>query len=214
MDCDDTVSSWIFIENQSDGAGSAYADAALSSLSRDQPREALQSLMEGIKHLTWRAIARSDCKPKDIKPPSYPSGKASRETLCTIHDTVDQKSTATAEAKLAGRDVDSRAAIETNEGTTTTGIPEAERYPQEIARILHGLFHDSALLPCDCTPRRSALTNQHTCALKLDGSWKVAGNTSHYFFESVLAVDNKYEWKKLQFRIPRYSHVLHLDLSR
>jgi hypothetical protein len=158
--------------------------------------------MEGIKHLTWRAIAQSDYKPKDIKPPSYSSGKASRETLCTIHDTIDQKSTATAEAKLADRDLELRAAIETNEGTIT-GVPEAERYPPETARILHGLFHDDALLPCDCTPRRSAFANQHTCLLKLDSSWKVAGNTNHYFFESVLAADNKHEWKKLQFRIPR-----------
>ena len=208
---DDDVGSWIKIEIGSDEAGGECADATMSYLSQNQPHKAVRSLTEGIKHPSWRAIARSNSKPPKIISSPWLGGNPSREGLGIVYSTLDEASTATVEAELARKDAESNATIGTHQSSITQCL-EPELYPLEIAQDLHEVFHDSTLLPCTCTPRKFALTDQQECTLKLDDSWNVAGNTTHYFFDAVLAPDNKYDWKKILFRIPRYSILIQLSL--
>ena len=208
-DDDDDAGSWIKIEIESDKAGGECADATMSYLSQNLPHEAVRSLTEGIKHFSWRAIARSNFKLPKIIPSPRLSGNPSREGLGIVYSTLDEASTTTVEAELARKDAESNATIGTHESSITQCL-EPELYPPEIAQDLHEVFHDSTLLPCACTPRKFALTDQQECTLKLDGSWNVAGNTRHYFFDAVLAADDKYDWKKIQFRIPRYDILIEL----
>ncbi|CAN9361975.1 unnamed protein product [Alternaria alternata] len=211
-DDDDDAGSWIKIEIESDKAGGECADATMSYLSQNLPHEAVRSLTEGIKHFSWRAIARSNFKLPKIIPSPRLSGNPSREGLGIVYSTLDEASTTTVEAELARKDAESNATIGTHESSITQCL-EPELYPPEIAQDLHEVFHDSTLLPCACTPRKFALTDQQECTLKLDGSWNVAGNTRHYFFDAVLAADDKYDWKKIQFRIPRKETKVGFDIQ-
>jgi hypothetical protein len=210
MDADELLSSWTKIEKASDAAGGAYADASLSSLSRNQPRQALQNLTKGIKYFSLRAIARSDFKSKKLKPPKFDIRSFTGD-IDTIENILDPKFTTEVEADLAKKDGETSAAIAADETMLMQRL-EPEQYSHITTQTLHRVFYESALLPCNCIHRKEpfSLAKQHACVLRMNSGWDSAGNSSHYFFEAVLAIDDKYDWKKIQFRIPRYNTLLRM----
>jgi hypothetical protein len=207
MDPDDSDDTWELVRNDSNKAAEAFAKASARSLLRNDPRQALQRVTESVKYFCWRTIAKSNAITQDLEPPP----PLLIGDLDTIQSTLDPKSTKDVEAYLAKKDAEASVAIAANE-TSITQRPDPEMYPRTIAQTLHRVFYDSTL-PCDCPNREESfdLAKQHACVLGLSCSWESVGDSSHYFFQSVLAIDEKYDWKKIQFRIPRYNILLQIS---
>jgi hypothetical protein len=206
MDSDDWESTWTKIEEVSNRASNSFADASMSCLSQKKPLQALHNLLEGLNWFNLRAEARSDSRsgvPPKIDVMHIAGG------LDTVRGVLDPETTAAIEDSLARKDAEASAASDANIAQKL----ELEQYSTMTVQALHGVFYESGLIPCNCTNQEEqfAMTQYHACVLRLDGGWQVPGNSSDRFFECVLAKDDNYEWKKIQFRIPRYDTILYIS---
>lgn len=112
------------------------------------------------------------------------------------------------EERLALEDSEVSASIPA-EVSDTAGKGELEQYSVATTQALHAIFHEKAFLPCNCHDKRGRfyIFETYVCALRLDGKWEVTGDDSHCFFDSVLAIDERHEWRHIQFQLPRYGFL-------
>ncbi|CAO2652992.1 Nn.00g024030.m01.CDS01 [Neocucurbitaria sp. VM-36] len=189
----DDEDSWIMIENSSENASNVAADAALLSLSQNKPRQALINVLEANERLSLRVFAGANARlRKAIKLPDV------------IYDIFDRENIDQVEKTLAAEDAEA-SSISMAEVTGTLGEDEPEQYSTTTTQALHTIFHEDTFLPCDCHHKRDKfhMLDKYSCALRLDGKWKVSGDETHCFFDSVVAGDEGYEWRHFQFQIPR-----------
>lgn len=199
---DEEESSWEFIETNSIINSGAFADAALLGLQKKRPFQALSNLLEGVKWVSLGAMASSDSRTYGLEKEQF---APILRGVDTVHGALAIEGTITTiEARLAQKDEETLAAMREN----TTGRlrrTELDQYSRITTQVLHKIFYESALLPCSCVHRTEPLnmTQYHICTLQLDGRWRVAGDHNFCFFDSFTAFDDSYEWRKIQFRVPK-----------
>ncbi|KAF2804922.1 uncharacterized protein BDZ99DRAFT_480922 [Mytilinidion resinicola] len=194
MYLDDEDDSWVDVQKFSDTNSNAAADAANSARQGGSLDGLRQATRYNFTSFHWFGLRTANAQMKAAISPRDVNRYA-----------LDHATSMKVEASLAGEDAEVNAPLPVrNAGSAEENEPE--QYSASMTQALHTVFHNSTVLPCDCEREggQFRLLDTHVCALRLDGKLGVSGDSSHCFFESVVAVDENYQWRHIQFQIPRY----------
>lgn len=173
MPTEDLEDSWDIIERDSGAKSDALADAFMAQLRQRQSRQALQTICDSVSWFSLRAIARVSTRSK------HASKVDTNYNHAGVHGALDQSTMDLIEASLASQDAEATKSRLVHH-IRTTGQVDMESYSTSATKVLHTVFYEDTLLPCNCPDGNGNYwaASEHTRALRLGGKWIVPGDYS------------------------------------